>query len=335
MLSLVGALLSACGSSDEPPPPAEPARSPPLSAEPAGRVVELGSEAEGLVADPRTGLVAVGLRDPDRLALIDGGTLELEREVGLPGDVRRVPIPESPRHLGLVPGGPVLVPAERADALARVALPGGEVETTPVGRFPHDAAAAAGAKRAFVANEFGDSVSVVDGGSVVETIRTPVQPGGVAVLDDRFLGVVTVRSNRLSLYDAVSLAPLGEVGAGAGPTHLVPVPGRGFYVVDTRGDAIVVIEVQDGEPVVVDRTNLPGAPYGIAIDPRRERLWVTLTERNELAELELTAKEPELVRTYPTVRQPNTVAVDRSTGRVFVAGRVEGGLQAIDPAYDG
>src|SRR5438132_337439 len=89
---------------------------------------------EGLAVDPATGIVAVGLRNPDELALVRGTR------------VRRVHLPESPRHLALErPGGPVLVPAERADALARVALPGGRVESvTPAGRFPHDAAASGG-----------------------------------------------------------------------------------------------------------------------------------------------------------------------------------------------
>lgn len=96
-------------------------------------MLELGAEAEGIVADARTGLVAVGLRDPDELALVDGRRGEV---------VRRVALPESPRHLGLIPGGPVLVPAERADALVSVTLPGGAAQIEPVGDFPHNAAAA-------------------------------------------------------------------------------------------------------------------------------------------------------------------------------------------------
>jgi hypothetical protein len=54
---------------------------------------------------------------------------------------------------------------------------------------------------------------------------------------------------------------------------------------------------------------------------------VTLTERNQVAEV-----TPERVRrTFPTVRQPNSVAVDRRSGRVFVASRTEGTLQFFDP----
>ena len=37
------------------------------------------------------------------------------------------------------------------------------------------------------------------------------------------------------------------------------------------------------------------------------------------------------VARFPTVRQPNTVAVDPTTGRVFVGSRETGQLQLIDP----
>src|SRR4051812_9179377 len=43
----------------------EPAVSPPLEEKPAGEVIGLGSGPEGVVVDSETGLVAVGLRNPD------------------------------------------------------------------------------------------------------------------------------------------------------------------------------------------------------------------------------------------------------------------------------
>lgn len=62
----------------------------------------------------------------------------------------------------------------------------------------------------------------------------------------------------------------------------------------------------------------------------RNRLWVTLTARNELVGVAL-APTPHVVQRLPTVRQPDTVAVDATTGRVFVTGTAEGVLQLIDP----
>jgi hypothetical protein len=315
-LALVGAALAACGgSSDRLAPAAEPARSPPLEREPAGRVVPLGHKPEGLVFDPVTGLLAAGLANPDRLALVDGRSGRI---------VRRVPLPESPRHLRLAaPGGPVLVPAERADAIVEVSLPAGRTRSTGVGRFPHDAARARG--RLFVGDELGHTVSVVEGGRRIATLAAPRQPGGVAATADRaHVGVVGVRERALEVYDASTLESRGKVSVGIGPTHLVG-GGTRWFVVDTRGDALLEVRL---DPLRVHRrTHLAGTPYGIAFDPERRRYWVTLTARNEVAEL----TDRRVLRRFPTVRQPNSVAVDPRSGRVFVASRTEGTLQLLDP----
>ncbi len=278
-------------------------------------MVPLGNKPEGLAFDPATRLLAVGLTDPDRLALVDADSGRV---------VKRVPLPESPRHLQLArPGGPVLVPAERADALVLVSLPSGRRRTVAVGRFPHDAAAAGG--RIFVGNEFGDSLSVVEDERVVRTLPAPVQPGGVAATSDReHVGVIGVRERALQVFDARSLAPSGKISVGLGPTHIVGSGSR-FFVVDTRGNGLLEIRL---DPLRLHRrTHLEGGPYGVALDRKRRRFWVTLTARNEVVEL----TDRRRLRHFPTVRQPNSVAVDPAGGRVFVASRKDGTLQFFDP----
>lgn len=82
------------------------------------------------------------------------------------------------------------------------------------------------------------------------------------------------------------------------------------------------------DPLRIDRrTQLSGRPYGIALDASRRRYWVTLTARNEVAEL----TDHRLLRRLPTVRQPNSVTVDPRSGRVFVTGRRDGMLQFFNP----
>ena len=304
-------------------PAAEPAEAQPLEEEPAGEVIEVGGGPEGIVADPETGLVAVGLREPNELAIVDGGSGEV---------VRTVELPASPRHLALAgPGGPVLVPVERGDALVQVSLPEGEVVSeTPVGEFPHDAAAGPNG-RIFVANEFGDTLSVVEGDErLEETIEAPRQPGGVAVTEGGFVGVIGVSALDLEVFDGETLESLGRVEAGEGPTHLSAGPGDRFYVTDTRGDAILIYE-PGPEPGQVGRVPLPGQPYGVAVDPGRGHLWVTLTAENELVQFDLEGDTLRELARYPTVSEPNTVAVDTSSGRAFVAGRANGELQILDP----
>lgn len=316
--ALALALLAGCGGSqDGLAPAAEPAKSPAPERRPAGRVLPIGNKPEGLVADGRTRLLAVGLTNPDLLALVDIDSGEV---------VRRIPLPESPRHLRLArPGGPVLVPAERTNQLVEVFLPSGRTRVTGVGGFPHDAASDGGG-RIFVGDEMGDTLSVIEDGRVVQRLEAPVQPGGVVSSQDgRLVAVVGVSERALELFDTQTLRRLGKIDVGVGPTHVV-AHGSRFFVVDTRGEGLLEV-LTEPELRIHRRTPLAGAPYGVAYDERRRRFWVTLTETNEV--LELTDRRR--LRGFPTVRQPNSVAVDPVTQRVFVASRADGTLQIIDP----
>jgi DNA-binding beta-propeller fold protein YncE len=334
LVSLVAVLLASvgCGAgegaprggtdSKKPPPAPEPAEAPPLNKEPAGEVVEVGNSPEGVAADPESGLVAVGLRNPDELALVDGESGEV---------VRKVELPESPRHLEIAgPGGPVLVPAEGSDSLVQVALPDGEiVSETPVGDFPHSAAAAPNG-RIFVVNEMGSTASVIEDGRELEKIDTPLQPGGVAVTGDGLVGIVGVRGLVMEVFEADTLESLGRIDAGEGPTHVRAGPENRFYVTDTRGDAVLVYAARP-ELEQLGQVSLPGSPYGIAIDPERNHLWVTLTAEQRVVQFALEERTLREIARYPTVRQPNTVAVDKASGRVFVTGKTNGELQILDP----
>jgi DNA-binding beta-propeller fold protein YncE len=279
----------------------------------------VGAFPEGIAADPRTGIVVVAVRDPDQLVLLSARNGRV---------LRRVSILAPPRHLELAaPGGPVLVPAEPIDTLFLLGLRGGRLRAVKVGVHPHDAAAAAG--RIFVGNEFGQSVSVIVGTRVVGQVGGFQQPGGLAAVGPD-VAVVDVRTNSVTLIDATSLRVVGRAPAGEGPTHVVSGPGDRLYVVDTRGGAVLTYATRP-RLRLLDRFALPGTPYGVAIDRRRERLWVTLTAKDEVAELATGGPSLRLLAVYATDRQPNTVAVDPREDRVFVADSGPGTVQLIEP----
>jgi DNA-binding beta-propeller fold protein YncE len=320
----VTAALTGCAGTDEPPAPealgaAEPGDSPAPEAEPAGRVVELEPQAEGLAYDAVTDLLVATVREENRLLLIDGATGRIEREVPLPGHAR---------HLQLAaPGGPVLVPAEDSDTLVLVSLPDGGTTEVEVGEYPHDAAQVEGG-RILVADELGGTLSVVQDDEVVQTFDSQSQPGGIAAVGP-LAGVVDVADFTLSIYDVVAGELSTVVDAGEGPTHLVTDVRDRFLVADTRGDAILVFGADPLRPA--SSYELPGTPYGVAHDDTAQVLWVTLTARNEVVGLSTAGERLTEVARFPTVRQPNTVTVDPDSGRVFVASRATGELQLIDP----
>ncbi len=316
------AVAVACGSgspkarTDTP----EPAKSPPPAVTPVGTVLAIGGEPEGLLADASTGLVAVGVRGPDGVVIVDhDGAV-----------VRRVPLSGAPRHLGFDSATHlVLAPTEGSDELDTIDPQTGTVTaTTPVGRQPHDAAAAAG--RLFAGNELADSLSVIEEAKVTTVLPMPVQPGGVAT-NGRTVAVVGVRGRQMEVVDATSLRPVGTIACGVGPTHVVSGPDGRYYVADTQGDRVIVYTEQP-KLAQVGTTEAAGAPYGITIDAGRKHLWVTLTARNQLVEYDISGRLAKRLATFATVQQPNSVVVDATTGLVFVAGATPAGeLQILRP----
>ena len=280
--------------------------------------MRIGNKPEGMAVDPDTGLLAVGLKTPNRVALVDAVSPRVVGRVALPGPTR---------HLALLrPGGPLLAPAEKAANLVELPLGGRPRRDLPAGRGPHDAASATGG-RVWVTDEPEDRVIVIRDGRSIRALDAPIEPDGVAATSDgRYVAVVGAAERAVRVYDGRDFEPLGQADAGLGPTH-VAAGRRLFFVVDTRGDAVLELRVRGHDLALERRIPLGGIPYGVAFDRRRDRLWVTLTASNRVAELSPRRQ----LQTFPTVRQPNSVAVDPRSGRVFVASRAAGTLQWFDP----
>lgn len=323
--------LAACGDDEPTPAPAgastaqpyppraaEPRAAPAPTKTPAGRVVRVGVEPEGIAVDPRSGTVALAVEKPGRLLLLDGDSGREIRSVSLPGTARHVEIAR--------PGGPFLVPVETADTLAQVPVGGGPLVTTKVGSFPHDAAYLDGA--AYTADEYGSTLSEVRDGRLTRQVPVDAQPGGVTAVGDA-LAVTAVRAYTVELFERDELQGQGAQSGGLGPSHVVADPDGRLYIADTRGKQLIVYETRPRMKWIA-RVALDGTPLGLAVDPARRRLWVTLTERNEVAELRL-GDRPTVTRRLPTARQPDSVAVNTESGRVYVASRKDGSLQIIDP----
>jgi DNA-binding beta-propeller fold protein YncE len=188
----------------------------------------------------------------------------------------------------------------------------------------------------FVGNEYSNTVSLVRGGKQIAVEPAPLQPGGVAVArDGSAVVVVGVRGRRIEAY-APDGRPLGTAPVGVGPTHVRAAPNGLFYVADTEGDAVIGFQVTaDGPHQVGSVRTETGAPYGIAIDGRRGLVYVTLTATNRLESFRISGHGLVPDRIWPTVRQPNDVAVDEATGQVFVVGTDDDQLQLIDPGARG
>jgi DNA-binding beta-propeller fold protein YncE len=182
----------------------------------------------------------------------------------------------------------------------------------------------------FVGNELGGTVTVLRGNHVIKIFTDSVQPAGMASVGTS-MGMLDVRKNDLTIYDADRLTIVGSAPAGAGPTHLVADRHGRMIAIDTRGDAVRVF-IPFPVPQEVGSVAQPGGPYGVTYDPVRDRLWVASSGTNEVVGYDMTNATPREIQRLPTVQNPYTVGVDSTTGRLFIASVTTGAVQIIDPA---
>jgi DNA-binding beta-propeller fold protein YncE len=142
---------------------------------------------------------------------------------------------------------------------------------------------------------------------------------------------VGVRGRRIEAYGPDGRS-FGSTACGVGPTHVRAGAGGLFYVADTQGGRVLVFDADSGGVRQVGSVSTGGgAPYGLAVDPGRKRLYVTLTGTNTLRSYRIDGAKLVADRTWATVRQPNDVTVEETTGRVVVAGTADGQLQFVQP----
>jgi len=299
---------------------AEPAVAPPGGPAPSGTVTPLTAPATKVVVDPRTRTVAVTLLNPPRLMLTTLDGTEPPRQFPLPGPAADlVLVPES---------GELLVPVTTPGCLIRMSINGGATNRANLDGPAQGAVEVGGV----TVVALGNRLAVLDGNRP----HAPILGFSDA---SRLLPVAAGSGTAIWVLDrGRSAVSVVDVSSGESSPGLRAGNGVGDAVADRFG-RILVTDTRDGEllafagnpPILRQRFPLPGAPYGVAYDARRDLAWVTLTGRDEVVGLSVAGGEPVVVHRFPTVHQPDAVAVDPISGRVLVASASGMGLQMIDP----
>jgi DNA-binding beta-propeller fold protein YncE len=295
---------------------AQPAVSPAVST-PAGTVVPLADKITAIVAVPQAKQLVLAT---------SGAELRLLDLADPAAPPRTVPLPGPATALTATPDG-VLASVSSAKQLVKVSLPAGTSSAQTLDGTP--GAAAESGDLTLVPLSDRKAVDVVRAG------KTQKQIAGSMFSADQVLttGGNTVVLDRLrtAVFD-INVAE-GKVGAGQragqGATNATTDRFGRVLVTDTRGGALLAFAT--GPILLKQRDPVPGAPYGIAYDPKRDLAWVTLTERNEVIGYHVAGGEPTEKYRFPTVVQPNSVTVDPDSGRVFVASATGGGVQVMQP----
>jgi hypothetical protein len=309
-------------SGDAPPPtiaPAVAADSPPVTKPPAGDVRPLGPGVTS-VFDKGTRTLAVLSTEPGGRTVLTG--------LGPSAAPRTVPLPTP--ATALASDGRGTAYASTRGGYLRVDLTDGAVEQQSV----DDAADVD-----FTAVTLRDDGTVVLGsadgavytlgsGSAV-TARLQIfarvdalaaQGDTVFVLDRGQTSVTSVDSSGTKAEHALR--------AGEGATTIAADDAGRVLVADTRGEALLVYGTN---PLMLrQRYPVEGAPYGLAGASRL--VWVSQTATNSVVGYDLSTGIPvEKVR-YPTVQQPNSLALDDDADTLYVVSGSGAGVQVITDA---
>ncbi|WP_424186583.1 YncE family protein [Actinokineospora sp. G85] len=322
------ALVAGCSSDTGPtdelmvssnPVAATAARSPEQSATPPGAVLPLDAPVTAVAVDAGSRTLALAVATPPSIRLLDLDRLDTEP--------RTVPLDGPASALSVADGALVAALGERG-SVVRVDLASARATPSPVDGAPVDSVAFGADTLVAVRDQKG--VAVLGGDNAVRKVIT----GGLLSADQVYgtgRGAVVLDRLRNAVFQVdVGGGTIGEgLRAGQGSTNGVVDRHDRVLVTDTRGGALLAFSV---EPMLMrQRFPVPGAPYGIAYDPQRDLAWVTLTERNEVVAFAVAGGEPVERHRFPTVTQPDSVAVDPATGRVVVASATGAGVQVITP----
>ncbi|WP_330180859.1 hypothetical protein OHB26_31335 [Nocardia sp. NBC_01503] len=290
--------------------PATPATAPAVTGVPTGQVTP-STAISALLAEPSTGVLAVVTDAGRTLTLIDKtGT----RTVALPGVVASLAAGKPGEILISAPGK--IIRLDTATAKTTEVALDGDVRSAAV-RANGDLVAGLGTGKVLI---------VAPDGAVRESISGLVSADAIDTCTD----TVVVLDRRQTALTELNL-PDKRLGltlrTGDGAANMIGDHFGRRIVTDTAGNELLVYTA---DPLVLrQRFPVGSSPYALAYDQRSETVWVTLTGSNEVVGYDLSTGIPVEVGRYPTVRQPDSVTVDASTGDLFVGSATGDGLQRI------
>jgi hypothetical protein len=321
VVTLVG--LGGCSSEDENADeisvePQPPALSPATSVAPAG-VVRAFAPVDALTFDSATRTLVALTDASTTVSLVDGEASSEPRVVDLGGSAAE-----------LVAGrdSSVLVPMD--GVLSRITVADAQRTDTPVdGRtlsaaeLPDGTTAVGDATgRIRILDAAGQVTSTVSGPGVTSADALASTPDGVSVLDRRQTSITDLNLDDDTLGVALR--------AGEGAAEMTSDEYGRLLVTDSTGTELLVFTSHD--LLMRQRFPVGSAPWAIAYDEQSGIAWVTLPARNEVVGYTLDTGIPVEAQRLPTVRQPNSVAVDADTGDLYVGSATGDGLQRIPAA---
>jgi hypothetical protein len=160
----------------------------------------------------------------------------------------------------------------------------------------------------------------------VDTVGGLVRVDSLAAHDGRLVALDRAQS-AIAEVDLSKKKFEGRQRAGNGAANVTADRFGRFLITNPRDGQL--ISFYGDPPVERFAFPIPNGPYGVVYDDTRNLAWVTESGANTVTGYELASGMPIQTKQLPTVRQPNSIAVDAAGGTLFVGSASGDGLQAI------
>ena len=181
------------------------------------------------------------------------------------------------------------------------------------------AAEASAAPFAYITNNSGNTVSIIDTASntVTATIPVGLSPNGVGVHPTGTrVYVANELSDTVSVINAVTNAVVATIAVGSFPFGVAVDPAGTFVYVSNRdGNSVSVIDTVSNS--VASTIGVPSPPAHVAINPAGTRLYVVSEPVNVLFVIDTVANT--VLASVPVGRTPRSAAVHPAGTLVYVA----------------
>jgi len=222
----------------------------------------------------------------------------------------------------LVLGG---APPASADpqVIATIALGSGYLEDVGVNPVTN---------RVYVANYYGDKVSVIDAATntVVATVPVGGGPEGVGVdLSSGRIYVANWSSDTVSVIDGATNSVIATVPVGSGPRGVGVNPSTNrIYVANRNSNSVSVIDGPSNN--IVGAVAVGSWPKGVGVNPTTNLIYVANQGSNNVSVID--GATSSVVATVAVEDEPWGVGVNPTTNRIYVANANSKSVSVIDGA---
>lgn len=184
---------------------------------------------------------------------------------------------------------------------------------------------------AYVSNEKGNSVSVIDTDKMemIATVKTGQRPRGIEVSrDGKFVYVALGDDDTIQIIDTKSLNIVGELPSGPDPEQFTLDPaGKTLYVANENDAMVTIIDV--GKRAAIGQVTVGIEPEGMVVSPDSKVLICTSETTSMVHFIDTTTRE--IVGNLLVGSRPRFSAFKADGSELWVTSEIGGSLAIIDP----